>query len=488
VRLARTACAALAAIHVALFLAVALCRVRYPFDLEWMEGGVLLHSYEMLAGRAVYRAPSADFIAFSYQPLYMAVVAALGKLAGLSLPLARGVSIASTLVLAALVGRATWRETGSRRYAWLAAATVPALFRVTGFWFDLARVDSLFLALTVGAIYGAKYVERPWRACVASAVLFVLAYKTKQLALPFFALAPAALWARSRRAALAFVPLALAPLGLDAWWMGRATDGWFSFYVNVVPAGQPIEPGRLAAFLPFVARDVPWLAVLAAIGTYARLKGRSWSQRASETWSLALLVGIVATLAAWARPGGWSNNFMTTYVLAIVPAYVEMHRLEPLLAPRWQAGLWSALAAQLALLGYDPRAQIPTRDDYDAGELLVARMRDAPGPVLVPERPWLAVLAGKAPGYHSSGFWEISFQPRAGQDFVPADLRDRLAAGYYTLVVMGANPESAREASRWFPGELPARYRCDEPLHLPGRGLAPFTGIDNTPRWACTRR
>jgi hypothetical protein len=247
-----------------------------------------------------------------------------------------------------------------------------------------------------------------------------------------------------------------------------------------------MEPARLAAFLPFVARDVPWLAVLAGVGIYRRARGMSWSKRAGDSWSLALLLGVVASVAAWARPGGWSNNFMTTYVLAIVPAYVEMHRLEPLLALRWQAALWSALAAQLALLGYDPRSQIPARDDYDAGELLVARLRDAPGPVLVPERPWLAVLAGKAPGYHSSAFWEISFQERAGQDFVPADLRERLAAGYYALVIVGANPASAREASRWFPPELPQHYRCDERLVLPGRALDPFTGVKNTPHWVCT--
>jgi len=485
-RHARTACAALAAAHVVAFLVVALARIRYPFDLEWLEGGILQHSYEMLAGRPVYRTPSADFIAFGYQPLYMAVVAALGRFVGLSLPLARGVSLASTLVVTALVGRAVWRETGSVRLAWMAGATFVALFRVTGYWFDLARVDSLFLALLLAALYCARYVDRPWRACLGSAVLLILAYKTKQLALPFAVIVPATLFTRDRRAALAFIPTIAVPLLLDAWWGQRTTGGWYSFYVSRIPSGQPFHVVRIPAMLSQIARDVPWLVVLAVPGCARALRIGSLSARFQQTWALAAIVGIVATVVPYARPGGFANNLMTTYVFAIIPAFVELHRAEQTFAPGVKALLWGALGAQLVLLGYDPSSQIPKPEDYAAGEELVAMLRATPGPVLVPDRPWIAVLAGKQPGYHSSAFWEMSYQDR--DDLIPTDLRQRLASGYYELIVEGVDPARAQLARRWFAPELATYYRCDRQLRLPGRALSPFTGTDTTPRVLCVYR
>jgi hypothetical protein len=484
----RGLCAVLAAAHVVAFLAVACGRIRYPYDLEWLEGGVLLHSYEMLAGHPLYRPPSADFIGFPYQPLYMAVVAVLGRVFGLSLPLARAVSLASSLALSGLVGRIVWRETSSRWAAWLAAATVVALFRVTGYWLDLARVDSLFLALLVGGLFCARYVEGPWRAGVSSAVLLILAYKTKQLALPFFVLAPPALYrqGRGKRAALAFLPLVAAPLALDALYEEWCSHGWFSFYMNVIPSGQPVRVGRLPALIQLALADIPVLALLAASGCFVALRPASWSRRLGETWALAPLLGFVATFLAWARPGGFANNLLPAYVFAIVPAYVELHRLAPRLRPHVQSALWGGLAVQFALLGYDPRTQIPGPADYAAGEELVARLRAAPGPVLVPERPWLAVLAGKKPSYHSSAFWEMSFQERP--DLIPEDLRRHLASGDYGLVIVGSDPAKIRDSRRWFPPELARAYVCEERLHLPGRALVPFTSSDNTPRVVCAFR
>ena len=320
-------CAALAVAHVVAFLCVALLRWRYPYDLEWMEGGQLVQSYEILAGRFPYRAPSADYIAFPYQPLYAAVVAALGWIFGLSLPLARAVSIASTLACAGLVGRAVWRETGDRAYGLLAAATVLALYRVVGFWFDLARVDSLFMALLVGALYAGRYVEGAWRSCLTSAALFVLAYKTKQLALPFCVLVPPLLSARSRRAAWAFIPLVLLPLAVDFWLSQRASDGWFSFYVNQVPRAQPYQLSRVIRFPWIVAVQIPVLVGLAAADAARNVRRRPWRAHLSDVWTLATIVGAAVAVAAWARPGGYANNMMTMYIFAVIPGFVALHRM-----------------------------------------------------------------------------------------------------------------------------------------------------------------
>ena len=59
-------------------------RIPYPYDLEWMEGGMLLHAARIAEGQPLYVTPSIDFIPFIYTPLYPWIV---GGLASLGLPL-----------------------------------------------------------------------------------------------------------------------------------------------------------------------------------------------------------------------------------------------------------------------------------------------------------------------------------------------------------------------------------------------------------------
>jgi hypothetical protein len=486
-RLAWRLCVALCALHALAFLTIALLRLPYPYDIHWMEGWQVLQSREMLAGRFPYRAPSADFIAFPYQPLYSAVVAALGALFGLTLPLARLVSLAATLACVGLVGGAVWRETGARSYGLLAGGTVLALYRVIGFWFDLGQVDSLFMALLLGGLYAARYVEGPWRACVGSAVLFVLAYKTKQLALPFCVLVLPLLAAKSRRAALAFLPLVVVPLAVDYWLSQRASGGWFSFYVNRVPRAQPYQLIRFIQFPRVVALHIPVLAGLVAVASLRRIRELSWSAKLPDTWTLATLLGAAVSVAAWARPGGFANNLMTTYVIAVIPAFVELHRAATRANDRGRMLLFSALGIQFVMLGYNPARQIPGGADYLAGAQFLDVLRRIEGPVLMPQRPWLAVLAGKEPSYHANAYWEWAYLK--GMDRSPEDLRRRLADAYYEVIALDADPSTQTSADRAVPEEMDRNYVCDRTVALPGRALASFAGAYMPgPTVLCRRR
>src|SRR5207245_9768312 len=44
-----------------LYAATALARLSYPFELEWMEGGVLAGVQRLLHGQPLYAAPSLDY-------------------------------------------------------------------------------------------------------------------------------------------------------------------------------------------------------------------------------------------------------------------------------------------------------------------------------------------------------------------------------------------------------------------------------------------
>ena len=54
-------------------------RLDYPYDLEWMEGGMLAHGARAAAGEPLYVLPTADFIPFIYPPLYPWLMGALAS-------------------------------------------------------------------------------------------------------------------------------------------------------------------------------------------------------------------------------------------------------------------------------------------------------------------------------------------------------------------------------------------------------------------------
>src|SRR5262245_21490265 len=56
-------------------------RAAHPFDLEWMEGGMLAHAWRIQHGLPLYDAPAAEFVPYLYPPGYAAVLAALSTVA-----------------------------------------------------------------------------------------------------------------------------------------------------------------------------------------------------------------------------------------------------------------------------------------------------------------------------------------------------------------------------------------------------------------------
>jgi len=75
-------------------------RLLYPYDLEWMEGGMLHHALRIQTGHGIYTPPSVDFIPYLYTPLYPALLAVLGEIFGITYALGRSISMLSLIGIA----------------------------------------------------------------------------------------------------------------------------------------------------------------------------------------------------------------------------------------------------------------------------------------------------------------------------------------------------------------------------------------------------
>jgi hypothetical protein len=127
-------------------------RLTLPLDLEWMEGGVLVHAYRLAQGKPICVPPSLDFVPFLYPPRYPALLAALGAVFPLGYTLGRAVSLVALALACATLPWICVGLTTERQPRWIAglvgiAGAVVSGFTFSGSFYDLVRVDSLVLAL-----------------------------------------------------------------------------------------------------------------------------------------------------------------------------------------------------------------------------------------------------------------------------------------------------------------------------------------------------
>ncbi len=387
------------ALPIAAYLWVALHRLGYAYELDWMEGGSVELAAQVAGGHSLYAAPSLAFVGWTYPPLYYWVVAAVAKVIGVGFEPLRLVSLLASLVAMATLGWIVVRETGSRVSGLIAAGLFAATFSISGAWFDTGRVDSMFLAITLLAVAWGRRAEGVRGGIVLGGLAF-LAFFTKQTGL--VALLPALVYlalARPRAGIPALLTLTALALG-STLALNAATGGWYGYYVFAELASQPWAQPVWRSFWTEDVVGRQWPLVMLILAGGATLL---WAERARVRWrwpatyyALAAAGLIVSAWLSRLHTGGYENVLMPAYAAIALLAGLIHGRLTGRRSRRVAAPLLGvAVLVQLALLVYPLGAQIPTAADRAAGAQLIARLRALPGPVIVLRHPWYATLAGK---------------------------------------------------------------------------------------------
>lgn len=417
----------LAALAACVYVVVALLRMSYPFELEWIEGGSLTMAQRVLDGLPLYTPPSLAYVPFNYPPLYYWLGAGLMQWMGEGFVALRLLSFTASLGSAALLYVLVRRMTQRPAAAWLAAGTFLATFRLSGAWLDIARTDSLHLMLVLAGVVVLHCKSHPARCGVAAGLLFVLAFLAKQSAA--VVAGPVLVWLilRDRPLGLWFAgTLALAGAGAVIA-LDQSSGGWFRYYVFELAGRYSLDP--------FLA-------------------GRFWQEDLLKPLGLCVLGGAVALLVpavhdprrglAFACIGGlllasWSvRAYPATYENVLMPACVAAAWM---LALGWDAAMqradgagralrgrlaWLATAAvvmQFVLLAYDPLRQLPAAGDHAAGRALLENIAKVQGPVLVPCHNYLTARAGKADHFHEMSYMAVA---KSGDDTTAVRLRRQL--------------------------------------------------------------
>lgn len=421
------------------FVFIALNRIGYPFDLEWMEGSAIAHLQRILAGQPLYHEPSMDHLPNMYTPLYYYVSALVSAVTGEGLVALRLVSLLSTLGILALLVLIVRRETGDWFAGAVSAGLFAATYRVTGAWLDLGRVDPLFLLLMLASVYWIRF-GRGAPALLAAGALAGLAFMTKQTAalvgLPVGLYLLIFHW----RKGLQYSAGVGAVVGGATLALHLSTEGWFLYYITL--AGDHVW--RHEFFVQYWTRDLlgqlPFATLLAALAL--SLRG---AVAAPGRW-IYLAVGVGFLAGSWYTrilPLGYDNVLLPGHLWICLMAGVGLHHLLERLRGgprRWTWIALAACAAQLLMLHYDVGAQLPSGKDAAAGEQFVKRLRAIKGPVLVPYHDHLVLRAGKPGHAHLMPMWEtFASKPSAGRRALVQSLDRALRQHRYSAVILNHN-------------------------------------------------
>jgi hypothetical protein len=399
------------------YLWVALHRIGYPFELEWLEGGAVSIVQRVDAGHALYVQPSLHYVAWPYPPLYFWLSAAVTQVTGVGFLALRVVSFIASLGTFGVLFSLVRSDTRDRVAGLCAVGVFAATFRLTGAWLDIGRVDSLFLLLFLLAVLVARRGGQAssWRRGVAIGALLFLAFFTKQTAL--VAALPLLAWLLVRRPRLGASALATTVLLVvgSTLVMNALSDGWYGYYVFGELGHQPVAWGWVTAFW---SHDLVHPLGIALLVGAAGVLGRWTSRREAPFrpdvlgFDLVVVLGLVG--ASWVgrlHSGGWDDVLIpaaAAVALLVGHACAALRRVTPG-RRRWlvTALLAGPLVVQLGQLRYPLSAQIPTAADRQAGDRLVASLRHLPGQVVVLDHPWYAAMAGQATSAQEEAIYEV---------------------------------------------------------------------------------
>jgi hypothetical protein len=466
-------------LFVAAYLRVALARLSYPYELEWIEGGVLEHVRRVVHGQPLYGPPTLQFTALNYAPLYYWAAAPLSAALGDGFMPLRLLSVICSLAAFALLFVLVWRESGRAWAGVLAAGLFAAVFRLGGAWFDVARADSLYMALMLGGATALRLDRSPRRSGIAGAALFALAFFAKQSAVAVAA--PLALWLlwkdRTRGVTFALAFAALTGAGLLA--LQLSTGGWFFFYAFHVAGSHSIDPSRHLLFLIHDVAAPLWPALIVAAVPLLSPATRPGLERAG--FLLAFGAGLFGS--AWALrlyPVTFDNINLTAYLAIALAAALGFAGWlargdRPSAARAVTVALAALLAFQLVSLRWPMSAELPTARDRAEGDALIARVRTLPPRVFIPAHGYLATRAGKPPQVHFMALLDVL---NAGEGPVErgmwATLRDSLRAHAWDALIL--------DRPNWLMDEaLAAGYRPVASVFPDTTSMFPLTGNRTRP-------
>jgi hypothetical protein len=468
--------ALLALVPIALFLAASLGRLWCSFPLEQLEGSMLLAAERVAHGQPIYVKPNFTFIPYMYAPAYYYVSGWAVRLLGPRFLALRLVSLLSTCASLAVIYLFVFLDApGARNRRHLAALAGAALYAaaypLTREWFDLSRLDSLYILLLLLALLSTRYLHPMF-----AAVIWTLAFLAKQTIFPVALIMLCVEWKRPRRLLLG-VGSFLLMTAVCSRLLDHATNGWFWFYAFTVPHANADLWLRPAVFyLPS--------QLVAPFGVPLLIVCMAWVWTRPSLVNSATRFYLLATVAlfglCWflqAHAGATANTPMPAYAILAVIFGISFARLDAAFAfaSREAARVFLLAAAAIPFVSwvYNPHDFMPHRELATSQREFISWLRIFPGDVFLPANPYEGVLAGKQWHPDNAALHDVLRPELPGiNDAVRAKIAEEVDESKFDAIALDGPPEDILPSQPWLPPNLLQRY--------PIVGIVPGSGVGDS--------
>ncbi len=466
-KLISTAGIVLKAIIVLLGLYYILCylfmvskRLFYPFELEWLEGYFVSAMIRIVNSKPLYTAPNQEFVPFLYPPVYYWITGNMAKIFGPGFQVARIVSVLSSFISGSVIFKFISRETGNRLMAFVGVSMFFACYGLSDFWYDVARVDSLFLAFTLSGLYILRYYSCSTSGVAVAALILSLAYFTKQPALFFIILCSFYLWHIKKSRFMIFITISFLFVVGGNLLLNWLTDGWYWFYSFTVPmkhygytetANNPVlgqiysyythfaqqNYGSIKKLYYFFADDllgnIPFILSLIIAWFLHQIK--SPEKNGSVLFpALAFMAALLASITMRCKFGGHINGIIPAVSVAIIFFCI----IAGYLIKEFTGNsiivffLYVSILFQFIMLKYNPLNHIPGPGDYKAGKQLIETVSSFRGDVYMPFHSYYPVMAGKKMYAHRMPVDDVFI---GFKDKLPGRLLDKISKRQFSAII-----------------------------------------------------
>jgi hypothetical protein len=413
-------------------------RIQYPFELDWIEGGLLGEVQRIVNGQAVYAAPNLEFIAFIYPPLFFYLSALASHFFGATFFSLRFVSFLASLTSFVCIFLIVKEETDHKFIAFISACFFAATFRVTGAWMDIGRIDSLFVAMLFLFVYFIRH-SNSTRAFILAGFFAALALLTKQTALVMCIPAIGYAFLRDWKRTLILIVTATAITGGVTLAFNLFSNGWYVYYVFEL-LGIQTEWLGISEFIKFWPRDLLAHGAI-ALGFLIYYFFKAWREQKVQLLGVIFLSILAGTYMSRVKLGGYDNVLMPLYGIIAVLMGLGSHNVLEIIRgqseDRKEAAVYFSLIIQMAILVYNPLAQIPSLADVSAGQDFVQYLSLQKGRIYVADHPYLLAFAGKETHAHNAAVDDVlrGKKDNRGKTLLNVELSEAIKNQSFAIII-----------------------------------------------------
>jgi len=476
---------AIAIIFIIQYLIIAFSRINYSFELEWMEGGMVDHLKKAYEGKHIYGPPTLEFVPYIYTPFYPYLSVLFAKITGIGFIPMRLISLLSSLGSMAILFFFIRKETKDMFLGIIGAGLFAATFKIGGAWFDIARVDSLFVWLILATMYGLRF-SITWKACIISGICAFLAFFTKQVAL--FILIPMIIytfiynWKHGFIILLIFGGLTIS----STLYFNYISNGWYNYYIFDLPSQHSIDPGLAGEFWKTnLINKVP-VALCAIISLLPLYFVKSNNEHKKYFFYFLIVIATIGgSFYSKLHPGGWDNVLIPAYagiMLVTIISVSEIFKYYEIQKSKYvniiKICIFGALIIQFGMLMYKPAEQIPTRQDRESGEKFVETLKSLPEETIIPYHGYLSFMTGKKPNAQAMALFDIMLKGKNGEvkEKLGSEIINAIESKKYKIIILDEN-------GWWFQPVLEKNYEKYGKIFDESDTFWPVTGLKVRPQY-----